>query len=127
MKTYKLLKLAVVFLYLVCVPATLVLAETLKIDYGNPRDIKLIELGSGESANVFVHVASVGEVVEGLRVSLVNLQTRKKLISTADGAGVAKFNEISAGQYIVVLRLPSSMLAKTTVHVGDVTVYLSDY
>lgn len=102
-------------------------AEEIVVDYGDPGDVKFFRLASSQRARVQVHVASVGEALDGVRISLsdaANLQ--KHWIAPVDAAGVAKFLDVPPGSYKVILRLPSTLGEQTTVYVGDVTIDLME-
>lgn len=79
-----------------------VVAEIIEVSHVNSYEVKRLEVQSGETVDVVVHMKSAGEPLDGMRVMMISNSDGRMMASlVTDPMGVVRFQRVPPGQYSV--------------------------
>jgi hypothetical protein len=108
------------FVCLLCSPVAK--AESLEILAPDTGEQTSIDLSSGELGELVIYLKSMGDLVGGYRVNILDDQDRLIGKNISDMFGVAKFTNIPPGRFrvfVVTKGIYNDRGGRTTVSVGD--------
>lgn len=98
-------------------------AEQLEILCPDTEEQVIVDLGSGEAAELIIYLKSFGDLVGGYRVIVLDDQDHQVGKNISDMFGVAKFTNMPAGRYrVFVEKKWNERGGLSTVSVGDLKV-----
>jgi len=90
--------------FLLVFVASVAFAETIQVEHPPLYDVKILELGTAKTGSLQVILQTNGIIPENYKILLKDLATRKLVQEKlSDKYGIALFNKISPGRYLIEL------------------------